>query len=113
MVFNNTAVHRGGGLHAISSSVESVSAYSDAQYTGAQLNFTRNRAELGGGISLEANAKIHIFKSDKISLRLSYSDDNNTMIFTANKADYGGGLYVDDATYSGICASSSKRHCFF
>ena len=45
VLFNNTAAHRGGGLHAISSSIESISAYSDPYYTGAQLIFTRNKAD--------------------------------------------------------------------
>ena len=42
-----------------------------------------------------------------------YDDiDANTTIFTANKADYGGAVYVDD-TNSGTCASDPKTKCFF
>jgi hypothetical protein len=110
MLFKNTGEHRGGGLHAISSSVELTSAYSGSSYTGARLNFTRNTAELGGGMSLEANAKLHVLKNNKIYP--SAIDDTNAIIFTANRADYGGGLYVDDTTYSGVCAYSSRRYCF-
>ena len=110
VIFNNTGVHRGGGLHAISSSIESTSAYSDSRYTGARLNFTRNTAKLGGGMSLEANARVNVLKNDKI-YQISRVD-TNSIIFTANQANYGGGLYVDDTTYSGICTYSSRRYCF-
>ena len=34
------------------------------------------------------------------------------IVFTANRADYGGVLYVNDGTYPGICESDSKRNCF-
>ena len=30
--------------------------------TGARINFTKNEAKLGGGLSLEANAKLYILK---------------------------------------------------
>ena len=62
-LFNNTATHKGGGLHAISSSIESTSAASfSGYYTGSRLNFTGNIAKMGGGMSMEANAKLYISK---------------------------------------------------
>ena len=65
-------------------------------------------------MSMEANAKVHILKYNEIYLYSKLlNDDSNTITFTANKADYGGGLYVDDATYSGTCANSSRRYCLF
>ena len=36
-----------------------------------------------------------------------------TMMFTANSADYGGAVYIDDDTYSGTCAGDPKTECFF
>ena len=32
---------------------------------------------------------------------------------TANSADYGGAIHVDDDTNSGTCASYTKTECFF
>ena len=66
-VQNNTALHKGGGVHAISSSIKTtvtVSSTTALHYTGARINFTGNAAEKGGGISLEANAKLYILKYD-------------------------------------------------
>ena len=116
VLFNNTAVHKGGGLHAISSSIKATSAicitYTPLRidYTGTRISFTNNAAERGGGLSLEANAKLYVLKYDVISY---YYIDTNTIIFTANKADYGGAVYVDDDTNSGTCASEPRTECFF
>ena len=111
-LFNNIATHKGGGLHAISSSIESTSAASFLDhYTGSRLNFTGNIAKMGGGMSMEANAKLYISKYNQIYYE--YQSDYNTVIFTANNADYGGALYVDDSTYSGTCVSARRRYCFF
>ena len=105
--FNNTAIHKGGGLHATSSSIKATFSYSWPDlYTGARLNFTENTAEMGGGLSLEANAKLYILKYDFYYVA-------NTTTFTANRADYGGAVYVDDDTNSGTCASDTKTECFF
>ena len=108
---NNTAVHKGGGLHAISSSVKAASAYSMHQYTGSRINFIGNTAKKGGGLSLEANTKYYILKYQIIYY---YEDtDTNTTIFIANSADYGGAVYVNDDSNSGICSSDPKTECFF
>ena len=100
-LFNNAAVNKGGGLHAISSSIRATSIY-----TGAKIHFTKNTAKFGGGLSLEANAKLYILKYDE-------HINTDTAIFTANSADYGGAVYVDDDTNSGTCASEPKTECFF
>ena len=46
---------------------------------------------------------------------VSYENDTDAKptIFTANSADYGGAVYVDDDTNSGTCASDPKTECFF
>ena len=118
--FNNTAEQKGGGLHAISSSIKATSAFTLQlqYYIGTRINFTNNAAERGGGLSLEANAKLYVLKYDAIpntDTTIFTATDTNTTIFTANKADYGGAVYVDDDTNSGACASKSKTdsECFF
>ena len=112
VLLNNTASHKGGGLHAISSSIKAASSkYLQYVYTGARINITGNAAERGGGLSLEANAKFYILKYNH-----HYDDDDNdfnTTTFTANSADYGGAIHVDDDSNSGTCASSTETECFF
>ena len=112
-LFNNTAEYKGGGLHATSSSIKATSSSSQPLYTGARINFTGNTAKRGGGLSLEANAKLYILKYNKIQVYDYYHDGTTTTTFTANSADYGGAVYVDDDTNSGTCASDTKTECFF
>jgi predicted outer membrane repeat protein len=106
VLWNNTASHKGGGLHAISSSIKAASSRTRSRYTGTRINITRNAAERGGGLSLEANAKVYILKYD-------INPGANAILFTANSAEYGGALYVDDDTNSGTCASDTETECFF
>ena len=124
VLWDNTASYKGGGLHAISSSVRAASSSSGFPqnvlyninqrqyvYTGARINITGNAAERGGGLSLEINTKLYILKYDN-----NYNDDDNdfnTTTFTANSADYGGAIHVDDDTNSGTCASNTEAECFF
>ena len=113
LLSNNHAGHKGGGIHAIGSSIKAISRYSKSEniksYIGAKLNFTKNVAEMGGGLSLEANAKLNIMKYDQMDVH-----GGNTTVFTANSAhSYGGAVYVDDDTNSGTCTSYSKMECFF
>ena len=116
ILLNNTATHKGGGLHGISSSIMAISLLKTPQVDTATLNFTNNIAERGGGLSLEANAKLVILKyeygdivfGNNVIYRQSY-----TIIFSANRASYGGAVYVDDDTNSGTCASDPKTECFF
>ena len=71
------------------------------------MNFTGNAAEKGGGLSLEANAKLYILKYG-----VKYYDFNYDRItFTFNSADYGGAVFVDDVINSGMCASVKKGEC--
>ena len=119
VLFNNTAAHKGGGLHAISSSIKATAELeyinnTDGRYIASRVIFTNNAAKWGGGLSLEANAKLYILKYDYTSFSEHYENDIlNTAIFTDNSADYGGAVYVDDDTNSGTCANDPKTECFF
>ena len=111
VLLNNIASHKGGGLQAIDSSIKAASSSTYRRYTGARINITGNAAERGGGLSLEANAKLYILKYDYTFI---YDiGDFNTITFTANSADYGGAIHVDDATNSDSCASNTETECFF
>ena len=121
VLFNNTAAHKGGGLHAISSFIKAtfkLECYNNIAclYTGTSVNFTNNAANWGGGLSLEANAKLYILKYNVMqcnSLDCVLLNDINTATFTGNSADYGGAVYVDDDTNSGTCANTPRTECFF
>ena len=120
LLFNNTATHKGGGLHAISSSIKATSSVVSKRwngkeyYTGSRLNFHENKAEKGGGLSLEANAKLYILNYDSIIVsEFVNMYDTNTTTFTENSAQYGGAVYVDDETNSGMCVNDPKTECFF
>ena len=115
ILHNNTAVEKGGGVHAVGSSIKAASAFTWPQYTGTRINFTNNSAKRGGGLSLEANAKLYILKYDSITYYDIYHrliGDTNTTVFTANSADYGGAVFVDDDSNSGSCASDYRTECF-
>ena len=110
-LWNNTSSHKGGGIHAIGSPIKAASSNIDQLpfvYTGARINITGNSAERGGGLSLEANAKLYILK-----YYVNKYYGVNTATFTANSADYGGAIHVDDDTNSGTCGSSTETECFF
>ena len=118
---NNTATYKGGGIHAVSSSVKAASDHiylcsciRDPRiriYTGSRLYFMKNRAERGGGLSLEANTKLYILKYSHYP---TYTYETNTSIFISNIAEYGGAVYVDDNSNSGTsCSSESNAECFF
>ena len=122
LVSGNMASHKGGGMHALSSDVNVISSHDTTyhmqgydiiktmEYTGARLNFSENVANMGGGLYLEANAKLYILKYNYVDI----TTDTDAAIFTANSAaEYGGAVYVDDYTNSGTCAVSPKIECFF
>ena len=122
LLINNTATHKGGGLHAISSTIRATSSgildtiyFTNrlSLYTGARINFTQNTAELGGGLSLEANARLYILKNIPIIPFVDNDTVGDVTIFMGNNADYGGAVFMDDNTYSGMCASNPKAECFF
>ena len=114
LFLNNSATHKGGGVHAISSFIKTVSD-PPMQWpvdTAPSLFFTNNIAEKGGGLSLEANAKLYIDKFLILVGGISFGYRYGT-VFLANSASYGGAIYVDDDSYSGTCTTDPKTECFF
>ena len=102
-IWDNKANKRGGGMHAISSSIK-VEIYSGDKNNGSLLQFVNNKAEKGGGIFFEVNAKLYII----IVYRQS-SSILRGLHFIGNSANYGGAIFVADDTNSGTCASTSYR----
>ena len=120
-ILRNMATKRGGGIHAISSSIKNVvtGEYTDLnrketeEFRGATLNIIENLAQKGGGLCLEANSKVIMLK-DFIFRNIMRSSVN----FVRNSAQYGGAIYIDDESNSGSCVSNPfeikapKSECF-
>ena len=105
MISNNKANRKGGGIYAVSSTIKIISQSHRTE--GAYIEILKNRAESGGGLFLEANARIYVLKRD------TYQDVNVTVNFISNAATFGGAVYVDDSTNSGTCIGDSTSECFF
>ena len=67
-------------------------------------------ARFGGGLSLQSNAKLYILKYEPTSI--DYESNINMVAFIANSAEYGGAIYVDDDTISGVYTSDPKTEYF-
>ena len=80
----NIAV-RGGAIYA-SSSVITV-------YNQGTLQFISNSAEEGGGLYLQVNPKVYLLKPSNQQYVFE-----KILIFTSNRANYGGAVYVADDT---------------
>ena len=111
----NTAKDKGGAIHAVGSSVFANSNEKGIwSSSGAQepepfeaitiLTLRDNSATLGGALALDANSKIYGY-----TYRIT---------FNCNAAEYGGAIYVEDQSYSSICANtlnsvhSASTECF-
>ena len=103
----------------ISSFVNAVSVLQATKVDTAMLNITNNIAERGGGLSLEANAKLVVLKyeyghyGDIVFGSNSLYEQVYSILFSANTANFGGAIHVDNDTNSGTCASDPKTECFF
>ena len=133
-LFKNTARNRGGGIHAIGSSIRlDFVNINDVYYAGSQLALMMNKAKEGGGLYLESNAKLYILRKEMMVLEKFLRNlihkihplvNITALTFTANYADYGGAIYVADNTNFATCSSiqnklnsttsiSTSLECFF
>ena len=103
---NNHATSNGGGIHLSGSTIniESLIVH-NYTFNGSLLRLVDNVAKKGGGLFLEANSKVNVLKD----VRRLQNYSHYTVNFTANTADYGGAVYVDDNTNPGTCDSTSFR----
>ena len=105
VLYENSALERGGGIHAVSSIVSVEYNYDRHKdsYSGSVIWFQNNTAgSAGGGICLEVNAKVNV-------LNVNEYDSEKPLYalqFIENSAYYGGAVYVADNTNSVLCASS-------
>ena len=86
--FGNNAMDRGGGIHAISSTIsaEYRFPFSTMQYAGSKVKLTNNTsARIGGGICLEDNAKIKVLNLEQATYKKP--EQVYTIIFRGNVAE--------------------------
>ena len=101
-LMGNKAVGKGGGIHAVGSSIKINGTLVERNYTSLQ--FIGNDAEEGGGLHLQMDAKLYILKSKP------YTEKYRIVTFTANSADHGGAVYVAD---DNMCSFNTRSECFF
>ena len=121
-LISNTAAQNGGGIHAISSTIKTTSIFLRDEnqhktvYAGSKLYFISNLAQRGGGLSSEGSTRLSVVKHDIIWVSEHIASphiDFNTTIFRENVADYGGAVYVDNATNSGTCNTFLQKSASF
>ena len=109
----NSASQTGGGLHMVSTTISLRAGWSHQQITQrkSMLIIDENEAMYGGGLYLEIDSRINVVND---------GDFHYKIFFHGNKATKsGGGIFVNDKTYPGICGSASttyyqtKTECFF
>ena len=105
--FHNYAVVKGGGIHAVSSKIIADVEFleiSEERY----ILFSKNKAKVGGAVSLEQNSKLSLVDSG-IDTKLKVE-------FAENTADYGGAVYINESQI--MCKSkyfaehTQKTECF-
>ena len=97
-LLNNTAMRKGGGINAISSSI-TVIHMRHSNTARSQLHFDANYATEGGGLYLEANTKLYVIKIGSTKEIIP----SVSVVFKRNSAKYGGAIFVADKT---ICQST-------
>ena len=100
----NFAAEKGGGVHLVSSTINVIGNSRGSNVTNnsihsySRLYFVKNEAEMGGGLSMETNAKLYILKP------MPWSEPFYVVNFTANSATYGGAVYyLSDDSNLGLC----------
>ena len=85
-VAKNRATQGGGGIYMYISKLSIIAAanlYTDNGTNSTTINFLKNKASRGGGLYLEFNSIVYIFKCQK-----------NTIFFHKNSAKYGEAVYI-------------------
>lgn len=109
-LLGNNATDKGGGIHAISSTITAEYSFPflTKQYAGSKVRLINNMAvRTGGGIYLENNAKVKILNVERSTYKKP--EQIHTIVLHGNVAEYGGAIYVADDTTSGICVSASYQ----
>ena len=116
-ITENKADHDGGGIYAISTMIVLRNYDTGMSLNGCPcrglLNVTNNNAEIGGGMHLAVNSKLSGVESSNFHYTMDFASNNAT--------SKGGAIFVNDSTYTEVCASTSfaklnydmQTECFF
>ncbi len=97
-ITHNIAENNGGGIHAVSSTIELTLSY---------VNIDSNTAATsGGGVYLQQSSKLYLFKKD---FEYQWRDEYVKLMINNNSAQYGGGIFVADDTESGTCRGGATE----
>ena len=99
-LIGNRALQNGGGVYAVSSAIDILSSI---DLNHALLSLIENSARVGGGLYMEANAKLYISKTGRKTNDMTISC--SSIVFSYNLAEYGGAVFVEDGTNLGVCDS--------
>ncbi len=92
-ITDNIAENNGGGIYAVSSTIELTHSY---------VNIDSNTANAsGGGVYLQQSSKLYLLKETKE--RTVWKRIYVKLLINNNSAQYGGGIFVEDDTDSGSC----------
>ena len=98
-IVSNCALNSGGGIYAVSSSIDIVSLHHKRSF----LVLIDNSAKVGGGLCMKANAKLYMLK---VAYQLNETTSSYSAVFYHNLADYGGAIAVEDGTNLDVCDSN-------
>ena len=108
-IMKNIAREKGGGISATGSVIKVKSSQTNQSLSS--LLFNSNEAMNGGGLFLEMDSKVYIFKS-KINASKSMTAHQRLVYFSLNSARYGGAIYVSDDGMCSIFTESTIDECF-
>ena len=108
-IMKNAAREKGGGISATGSAIKVKSSQTNKSLSS--LYFDSNEAMNGGGLFLEMDSKVYIFKS-KINISKSMTAHQRLVYFSLNSAQYGGAIYVSDNGMCSIFTESTTDECF-
>ena len=109
IVSGNAATEDGGGIFALSTFIV---------LNPGCLHVSDNSAHLGGGLYLMGTTKLQMVQTP-LTTSANFTNDSRLEVLKleidGNKANYGGGVYIDDSTNFGICENRSRspiNECF-
>ncbi len=97
-ISENIAENNGGGIHAVSSTIDFIQSYVNIDSNTANTN--------GGGVYLQQGSKLYLYKKE---LEMLANDPYVKVMINNNLAQYGGGIFVADDTESGACGEGATE----
>ena len=97
-ISENIANNRGGGIYAFGSSILNGNRVRSEAKKNNSLTITKNAANYGGGLSLEAYSKLYGIGKNHYEYEIKFIGNNASC--------HGGAIYVNDKSNSLLCANT-------